>query len=61
MKKLLIVAMLGLMSMGIAGCDTNDDFGDQIEDAGDEVGDQIEDAGDEIEDAADEVKDEVDG
>jgi len=61
MKKLLIVIMFGMLGIGVVGCDTNDDFGDRIEDAGDELGDQIEDAGDEIEDAADEVKDEVDG
>lgn len=61
MKKLLIAIMLGLLGMGVVACDSNDDFGDRIEEASDDIGDQIEDAGDEVEDAADEVKDEVDG
>jgi hypothetical protein len=53
LEALTLALFLGIAGFGVAGCDRNDDLGDEIEDIGDEIGDAAEEAGDEIEDAVD--------
>jgi predicted small secreted protein len=48
---LALSLFLAVSAYGVAGCDTDNDVGDELEDAADEVGDAAEEAGDEIEDA----------
>ena len=57
---ILMVAMLGLMGVGITGCDRGaEEAGENIDEAVDETGDNLRQAGDEIEDAVDDAADEV--
>lgn len=60
---LLLAALLGLGTVGLAACDSNDgpaeQAGEQVDDAFDEAGDAAEDAGDEVEEAVDEAQDEA--
>jgi predicted small secreted protein len=50
-ETLAVSLFLAFAAIGMAGCDTDNDIGDELEDAADEVGDAAEEAGDEIEDA----------
>jgi predicted small secreted protein len=51
LETLAMSLFLTVAAFGIAGCDTDEDLGDEIEDAADEVGDAAEEAADEVEDA----------
>jgi hypothetical protein len=51
LETLTVSLFLGFAALGMAGCDRDEDLGDELEDAADEVGDAAEEAGDEIEDA----------
>jgi predicted small secreted protein len=51
LETLTVSLFLAFAAFGMAGCDTDEDVGDELEDAADEVGDAAEEAADEIEDA----------
>lgn len=58
---LLLAALLGLATVGLAACDSSDgpmeQAGEQVDDAVEEAGDAAEDARDEVEDAVNEAQD----
>lgn len=58
-----IIAAL-LLTLGLAGCDQNENLGEQMEESAEGAGEQVEDTaeavGDKLEDKADRVEDKVD-
>jgi predicted small secreted protein len=57
-KGLLLALMSGMLFA--AGCNTQEGFEEDAEEAGEAIEDAVDDAGDAIEDAADDAKDAVD-
>ena len=49
-KAVVLAALFGLGTLGLAGCDDGrfEEAGEEIDDAGDEMQDRMEDAGDEL-------------
>ena len=60
LQALLIAAVLGVSTLGLAACDSNEgpaeEAGESVDDAMDNAGDSMEDAGEDIQDAAEDAQ-----